>query len=220
VIGERVRRRMSEAAVRLASEVAYRSAGTVEFVHDPESGNFYFLEMNTRIQVEHPVTEMVTGRDLVVEQIRIAAGEPISFTQEDVNIEGHAIECRINAEDPARKFMPCPGEIEVWTPPYQREEIRIDTHCYSGYAVPPHYDSLLAKLIVRAQDRRSAIVSMSDALAAFRVCGVATTIPFHRAVLAHDDFHNAAVHTLWVDQEFMPAMSALEAPAALAAGAA
>ena len=208
VIDHRVRRQMTDAAVSLAAQVAYRGAGTVEFVYDPESQKFYFLEMNTRIQVEHPVTEMVTGRDLVVEQIQIAAGEPISFVQKDVELRGHAIECRINAEDPARNFMPCPGRIEIWDPPPTGNHLRVDTHCYAGYLVPPHYDSLLAKLIVHARDRSSAIQSMSEALAGFTVSGVATTIPFHRAVLGHDDFHSAAIHTRWVDQEFLPAMTA------------
>ena len=157
VIDHRVRRQMTDAAVSLAAQVAYRGAGTVEFVYDPESQKFYFLEMNTRIQVEHPVTEMVTGRDLVVEQIQIAAGEPISFVQKDVELRGHAIECRINAEDPARNFMPCPGRIEIWDPPSTGNHLRVDTHCYAGYVVPPHYDSLLAKLIVHAPDRSSAI---------------------------------------------------------------
>jgi acetyl-CoA carboxylase, biotin carboxylase subunit len=208
VIAERVRRQMTDAAVSLAAQVAYRGAGTVEFVYDPESQKFYFLEMNTRIQVEHPVTEMVTGRDLVVEQIQIAAGEPISFVQKDVELHGHAIECRINAENPARNFMPCPGRIEVWDPPPTGDRLRVDTHCYPGYVVPPHYDSLLAKLIVHSPDRSSAIRSMSEALAGFAVSGVATTIPFHRTVLAHGDFRSAAIHTRWVDQEFLPAMTA------------
>ena len=208
VIDHRVRRQMTDAAVSLAAQVAYRGAGTVEFVYDPESQNFYFLEMNTRIQVEHPVTEMVTGRDLVVEQIQIAAGEPISFVQKDVELRGHAIECRINAEDPARNFMPSPGRIEIWDPPPTGNHLRVDTHCYAGYVVPPHYDSLLAKLIVHARDRSSAIQSMSEALSGFTVSGVATTISFHRAVLGHDDFHAAAIHTRWVDQKFLPAMTA------------
>jgi acetyl-CoA carboxylase biotin carboxylase subunit len=206
-IDDRVREQMSEAAVRLAREVAYRSAGTVEFVYDPQTRHFYFLEMNTRIQVEHPVTEMVTGRDLVVEQIRIAAGEPISFAQEDVELRGHAIECRINAEDPASNFMPCPGAIGTWSPPPTGDGVRIDTHCYADYVVPPHYDSLLAKLIIHGRDRNSAIQSMGEALAAFHVSGVATTIPFHQAVLEHDDFRNAAIHTRWVEREFMPGLS-------------
>jgi acetyl-CoA carboxylase, biotin carboxylase subunit len=216
VIDDRVRQQMSEAAVRLAAQVAYRGAGTVEFVYDPESRNFYFLEMNTRIQVEHPVTEMITGRDLVVEQIRIAAGEPISFAQEELELRGHAIECRVNAEDPGSNFMPSPGRIETWEPPPTGDRVRIDTHCYPGYVVPPFYDSLLAKLIVQASDRGSAIRSTGEALAAFEVSGVATTIPFHRAVLAHDDFRNAAIHTRWVDQEFKPGRSASNSVAGVA----
>jgi acetyl-CoA carboxylase biotin carboxylase subunit len=202
-ISERGRQQMSAAAVRLAREVAYRSAGTIEFIYDPESSNFYFLEMNTRIQVEHPVTEMVTSRDLVIEQIRIAAGEPISFSQEDVKLQGHSIECRINAEDPARNFIPCPGRIETWNPPPASAGMRLDTHCYAGYLVPPYYDSLLGKLIVHAADRSGAIRSMQHALAVLEISGVTTTIPFHRAVLGHGDFRNGAVHTRWVDQEFV-----------------
>ncbi|HEY7244004.1 MAG TPA: acetyl-CoA carboxylase biotin carboxylase subunit [Xanthobacteraceae bacterium] len=212
VIDERVRQRMSEAAVRLARKVAYRSAGTVEFVYDAQARDFYFLEMNTRVQVEHPVTEMVTGRDLVMEQIRIAAGEALSFTQEDVALRGHAIECRINAEDPARNFMPCPGPIRTWNPPPIVDGVRIDTHCYTGYVVPPHYDSLLAKLIIHAADRSAAIRSMGEALAGFDVSGVVTTIPFHQAVLQHDSFQKAAIYNRWVDQEFMPRLSAHQLP--------
>src|ERR1700730_4314546 len=134
-----MRRELTDAAVRLARRVKYLSAGTGEFVYDEEARKSYFLEMNTRIQVEHPVTEMVTGRDLVVEQIRVAAGEPISFTQQDVRLTGHAIECRINAEDAQRNFMPCPGRIAVWQPP-AAHGIRVDTHCYAGYRIPPFYD--------------------------------------------------------------------------------
>jgi acetyl-CoA carboxylase biotin carboxylase subunit len=210
-IDNRVRQSMSEAALRLAQGVAYRSAGTVEFVYDPQTRDFYFLEMNTRIQVEHPVTEMVTGRDLVIEQIRIAAGEPISFAQQDIALRGHAIECRINAEDPACNFAPCPGTIRTWEPP-TGNGVRVDSHCYPDYVVPPHYDSLLAKLIVHGCDRNSAIASAAQALSAFQVAGVATTIPFHQAVLGHDDFHNGAIHTQWVDQEFMPGLPAPHPP--------
>jgi acetyl-CoA carboxylase biotin carboxylase subunit len=194
-----LRRRLCEAALRLARHANYRSAGTVEFVFDEECREAYFLEMNTRIQVEHPVTEMVTGHDLVAEQIRIAGGEPVSFTQEDVRIDGHAIECRINAEDPRRKFMPCPGQLEIWAPP-AGDDVRVDSHCYAGCRIPPFYDSLLAKVIVRGASRAATIDRMVQALAAFKVAGVPTTIPFHLDVLRSDDFRAARVHTRWVDE--------------------
>jgi acetyl-CoA carboxylase biotin carboxylase subunit len=198
-IDSALRRRLCEAALRLARHVNYRSAGTVEFVYDADRREAYFLEMNTRIQVEHPVTEMVTGRDLVAEQICIAGGEPVSFTQEDVRIDGHAIECRVNAEDPRRKFTPCPGQLEIWEPPVG-DDVRVDSHCYAGYRIPPFYDSLLAKLIVRGANRAATIDRMVEALAAFKVAGVPTTIPFHLDVLRSDDFRAARVHTGWVDE--------------------
>jgi len=197
-----LRAELGEAAVRLAKLVHYHGAGTVEFVFDEASRRHYFLEMNTRIQVEHPVTEMVTGRDLVAEQIRIAAGEPISFGQQEVRIEGHAIECRINAEDAEHNFAPSPGTLTAWEPP-DGEHVRVDTHCYSGYVVPPFYDSLLAKLIVRGADRGAAVARMRGALARFVVDGVRTTIPFHQRVLAHDDFHAGRVTTRWVEEQFL-----------------
>jgi len=194
-----LRRRLCEAALRLARHANYRSAGTVEFVFDEECREAYFLEMNTRIQVEHPVTEMVTGHDLVAEQIRIAGGEPVSFTQQDVRIDGHAIECRINAEDPRRKFMPCPGQLEIWAPP-AGDDVRVDSHCFAGCRIPPFYDSLLAMVIVRGASRAATIDRMVEALAAFKVAGVPTTIPFHLDVLRSDDFRGARVHTRWVDE--------------------
>ena len=193
------RAQLGEAALTLARRVGYQNAGTVEFVFDEDSRRFYFLEMNTRIQVEHPVTEMVTGRDLVVEQIRIAAGEPISFRQDEVHLDGHAIECRVNAEDIARDFMPSPGRLLAWAPP-KGESVRVDTHCYPGYLVPPFYDSLLAKIIVHGPDRAAAIGRMIYALGEFEVEGVHTTIPFHTRVLAHDDFLCGRVTTRWVEE--------------------
>jgi len=193
-----LRERLCESALRLARRAGYRSAGTIEFVYDEAANDAYFLEMNTRIQVEHPVTEEVTGQDLVAEQIRIAAGEPISFAQNDVHPTGHAIECRINAEDAARGFMPSPGRLERWAPP-AAPDIRVESHCYPGYVVPPYYDSLLAKVIVRGADRNAAIDRMIEALNGFEVAGVATTIPFQLQVLRHDDFRAARVHTRWVD---------------------
>ena len=194
---------MGECAVRLARNVKYVGAGTVEFVVDEVDKRFYFLEMNTRIQVEHPVTEMVTGVDLVAEQIRVACGFPLSFTQDTVQIDGHSIECRINAEDADRNFLPRAGLIRYWEIPIG-EGVRVDTHCYAGYTIPAHYDSLLAKLIVHAETREKAICKMIEALANFRVVGPATTVPFHMAVLEHDDFVQGRVTTQWVEQKFMP----------------
>jgi len=201
-ISARIRSELAEAAVRLAKRVSYCGAGTVEFVYDVDAERWYFLEMNTRIQVEHPVTEMVTGRDLVAEQIAIAAGAPISFHQSEVAINGHAIECRINAEDPIRNFAPGPGTITAFAPP-SGEGIRVDTHCYAGYRVPPFYDSLLAKVIAWGADRAEAISRMSGALSSFEVAGVPTTIQFHREVLESDDFKAARVTTRWVEEKFL-----------------
>jgi acetyl-CoA carboxylase biotin carboxylase subunit len=197
------RQRMGECAIRLAREVGYYGAGTVEFVVDDDDGRFYFLEMNTRIQVEHPVTEMVTGRDLVAEQIRVACGLPLSFKQDDIVLQGHAIECRINAENPDRNFMPSPGKIAEWHAP-EGEGVRVDSHMYSGATVPPYYDSLLAKLIVHAPDRSLAIERMRDALAQLRVAGVSSTASFHVHVLEHPDFAAGRVTTRWVEDSFLP----------------
>ena len=202
VIDRKLRAELGEAAVTLARRVRYQGAGTVEFVFDEDSRRFYFLEMNTRIQVEHPVTEMVTGHDLVAEQIRIAAGEPVSFAQDEVRVDGHAVECRINAEDAERNFAPSPGRLLAWAPP-EGEGVRIDSHCYQGYLVPPFYDSLLAKVIVHASDRAAAIARMLEALDGFVINGVHTTIPFHKRVLAHDDFRGARVTTRWVEDSFL-----------------
>jgi acetyl-CoA carboxylase biotin carboxylase subunit len=201
VVDASLRARMTDAALRLATHVNYVNAGTVEFVLDLDSMEFYFLEMNTRIQVEHPVTEMITGVDLVAEQIRIAAGEPLSISQDEVQSGGHAIECRINAEIPEQDFAPSPGRIAEWEPP-AGPGIRVDTHCYPGYVVPPFYDSLLAKVIVHGQDRDAAISRMACALDSFNVKGVHTTLPFHRAVLAHPDFKQGRVTTQWVEHKF------------------
>ena len=202
-----LRAAMGEAALALTRRVGYENAGTVEFVLEPESGRFYFIEMNTRIQVEHPVTEMLTGIDLVAEQLRIAAGEPLSLTQADVRIDGHALECRINAEAPDEGFRPCPGLIHGWESP-AGEEVRVDTHIFPGAAVPPFYDSLLAKVIVHAPDRMAAIERMRRALATFRVEGVETTIRLHRRILDHPDFIGGRVHSRWVEEELMAARSA------------
>ncbi len=208
-----LREELTTAAVLLARRARYHGAGTVEFVLDDDTRRWYFLEMNARIQVEHPVTEMITGRDIVREQIYIASGAPLAFKQGDVALKGHAIECRINAEDPTRNFAPGPGVLEQWQPP-AGAGIRVDTHCHPGYLVPPFYDSLLAKVIVHAESRSRAITAMSAALAEFDVRGVPTTIPFHRQVLAHEDFCAGRVTTRWVEETFLPTMQLQAAPTA------
>ena len=185
-VDSKLRKRMGEAAVRGAKAVNYNSVGTIEFLVDPQ-GSYYFMEMNTRIQVEHPVTEAVTGIDLIKEQIRVAAGHRLSFSQEDVHWKGHAIECRINAEDPDRDFMPCPGQVTLYHPP-GGPGIRVDSHLYTGYRVPPHYDSLLAKVIATGATRREAIQTMLRALDEMAVDPLKTTIPFHRKVLNDPSF--------------------------------
>jgi acetyl-CoA carboxylase biotin carboxylase subunit len=204
VLDAGLRGELADAAVRLAKRVGYVGAGTVEFVFDEDSRRWYFLEMNTRIQVEHPVTEMITGRDLVAEQIRIAAGQPISFTQDEVRLTGHAIECRINAEDASLNFAPRPGRLTVWSAPVG-EGIRVDTHCYPGYLVPPYYDSLLAKVITHGTDRTQALERMRAALAGLEVGGIPTTAPFHQQVLVHEDFRTGRVTTRWVEDKFLAA---------------
>ena len=218
-VDEAMRRAMGECAVSLTRNAAYCGAGTIEFVVDQRDNKYFFLEMNTRIQVEHPVTEMITGFDLVAEQIRVAAGLPLSFTQTDVLLKGHAIECRINAEDPDRSFLPRPGLISRWDVP-SGEGIRVDSHCYAGYTVPPYYDSLLGKLIVHAPTREQAIARMRQALGGLRVEGPSTTAPFHDAVLAHDDFLKGKVTTRWVEETFLPQRKEAQKAAAQAAKAA
>jgi acetyl-CoA carboxylase biotin carboxylase subunit len=193
-----MRRRMGEAACRLAAAVGYVNAGTVEFLVDHER-KFYFLEMNTRLQVEHPVTELVTGRDLVREQIRIAAGEKLGYTQDDIAFNGHAIECRINAEDPDANFMPSPGKILGLRAP-GGPWVRDDAGVYEGYTVPRHYDTLMAKLIVWAPDRDSAIARMDRALAEYHVSGVRTTLPVLRRILRHPDFAAGRLDTHFMER--------------------
>ncbi|AMO25415.1 acetyl-CoA carboxylase [Ramlibacter tataouinensis] len=201
---------MGQCALRLARNVGYFGAGTVEFVVDARDNRFYFLEMNTRIQVEHPVTEMITGRDLVAEQIRVAAGLPLSFTQDEITLHGHAIECRLNAEDPDRNFLPRPGLITGWKAP-AGPGIRLDSHCCAGYTVPPYYDSMIGKLIVHAPTRSEAIAKMTAALSDLQVQGVTTTAAFHEAVLADADFAAGQVTTRWVEETFLPARKAARA---------
>ncbi|EJL24304.1 acetyl-CoA carboxylase biotin carboxylase subunit [Brevibacillus sp. BC25] len=185
-LSEELRRQMGEAAVAAAKSVSYHGAGTVEFLLD-KHGQFYFMEMNTRIQVEHPVTELVTGIDLIKEQLTVAAGQPLSFTQEDIQMDGWAIECRINAENPAKNFMPSPGRITEYLAP-GGFGVRVDSAAYAGYSIPPYYDSMIAKLIVWGKDRNEAIDRMKRALSEFVVEGITTTIPFHLKVLEHEVF--------------------------------
>jgi acetyl-CoA carboxylase, biotin carboxylase subunit len=194
-----LRDRMGQAAVALASNIGYAGAGTLEFLLDTD-GSFYFMEMNTRIQVEHPVTEMVTSFDLVKEQIRVAANEPISFQGDGRRLRGHAIECRINAEDPARNFQPCPGLITAYHPP-GGPGVRVDTHVYAGYTVPPYYDSLLAKVIVHGNDREEALTRMGQALDSFILEGVTTTISFLARVIRHPDFVTGDIDTRFLERE-------------------
>jgi acetyl-CoA carboxylase, biotin carboxylase subunit len=196
VVTPAIRQDLTAAALRLCRAAGYESAGTVEFVLDGQ-GRFYFLEVNTRIQVEHPVTEMVTGVDLVREQIRIAAGEPMTLTQETVQFRGHAIECRITAEDPVT-FVPNPGRITSYLPP-GGPGIRVDSHCFGGYTVPPYYDSLVAKVIAHGADRTEAIARMRRALAEFLFEGIKSTIPFHARLLADPRFVEGTYSTTFLE---------------------
>lgn len=200
-----VRQALCASAVALAREVNYRGAGTVEYLYDETSGEFYFIEVNTRIQVEHPVTEMITGIDLVQEMIRVAAGEKLSVRQDDIRVTGHAIECRINAEDPARGFLPGPGTIEALGVP-TGEGIRFDTMLYEGYTVPPFYDSLLGKLIVWGETRDACIARLAEALDNLEIRGLATTIPLHQALAADPSVASGDVHTRflepWLETDF------------------
>jgi acetyl-CoA carboxylase biotin carboxylase subunit len=193
-----LRKKMGKAAIRLAEAAHYTNAGTVEFLVD-EKGNFYFLEVNKRIQVEHPITEEVTGIDLVQQQILIAMGEPLRISQGNVQFRGHAIECRINAEDPFDDFRPCPSRIEMYYPPGGRG-IRLDSHIYSGYSVPPYYDSMIGKLIAYGKDRREAIDRMSRALGEFILTGIKTTIPFEQAIMQDPNFRRGVYSTNFIDQ--------------------
>jgi len=189
---------MCEMAARGAASIGYRNAGTMEFLYD-QDGSFYFMEMNTRIQVEHPVTEEVTGIDLVKEQILVAAGEPMSFRQQDVVWNGHAIECRINAEDFEHGFRPSPGRVTYWYRP-GGPGLRVDSHVYAGYVIPPYYDSMIGKLIAHGKDRAEAIRRMQIALEEMIVEGIQTTIPFHRLALASDRFRRGDLSTRFVEE--------------------
>ncbi|HEY7472833.1 MAG TPA: acetyl-CoA carboxylase biotin carboxylase subunit [Gemmatimonadota bacterium] len=195
---DELRGRMGEAAVSGAAQIGYEGAGTIEFLL-AESGEFYFMEMNTRIQVEHPVTELVTGQDLVLRQLTIAEGEPLDIRQDQVKFRGHAIECRINAEDPDRNFMPTPGRIETFHQP-GGPGVRVDTAAYQSYFIPPHYDSLVAKVLTHGNDRAQAIARMRVALDEFVVEGIATTIPLHRRLIQEPRFLAGELHTRFVEE--------------------
>ena len=194
-----MRKKMGKAAVKAAEAVGYVNAGTIEFLYNEEKKEFYFIEMNTRIQVEHPITEEVTGIDLVKEQIRIAAGEELGYTQKDIQFTKHAIECRINAEDPFNNFQPCPGKIEFMHVPGGLG-VRVDKHVYSGYTIPSYYDSMLAKLICYGPDRKTALDRMSRALDEFIIRGIKTTIPLHKIIIKDPNFRRGRYSTAFIER--------------------
>jgi acetyl-CoA carboxylase biotin carboxylase subunit len=204
VLSPELRNEMGAAAVAACKKLGYASAGTVEFLLDQDN-KYYFMEMNTRIQVEHAVTEMVTLADIVRNQIRIAEGERLGYTQNDLMIVGHAIECRINAEDPARNFAPSPGQVQSLRLP-GGPGIRIDSHMFEGYRIPPYYDSLVAKVIAWGHDRAEACARMRRALSEMTMEGIHTTIPFHLRLLADERFIRGDVHTRFVEDELMRAV--------------
>ena len=195
-ITEEQRNMIGERCVKACQEIGYRSAGTFEFLF--EDGEFYFIEMNTRLQVEHPVTELITGMDLVREQLRVAAGEKLSVRQEDIRIQGHAIECRINAEDP-KTFMPSPGLITLYHPP-GGPGVRIDSHVYSGYKVPPYYDSMIGKLITFGADRNAAIARMKNALTEIVIEGIKTNVPLHQEIFQHAAFQQGGTDIHYLEK--------------------
>jgi len=194
----KLRDKIGKAAVRIAEAARYTNAGTVEFIVD-DNGNYYFLEVNKRIQVEHPVTEEVTGIDLVRAQLEIAMGEPLRYSQSDIVFKGHAIECRINAEDPFDDFRPSPGRVEMYYQPGGRG-VRVDTHAYAGYTIPPTYDSMIGKLIVKGADRREAIDRMNRALNEYLITGVKTTVSFQQAIMQDPNFRRGVYSTTFVEQ--------------------
>jgi acetyl-CoA carboxylase biotin carboxylase subunit len=198
-LNSEIREQMGEAAVKAAKAVDYTGAGTVEFIYDYRNAKFYFMEMNTRIQVEHPVTEMVTGTDLIKQQILVASGEKLTLTQEDVTFKGWAIECRINAENPEKNFMPSPGKINMYLPP-GGIGIRVDSAAYPGYSIPPYYDSMIAKVISYGATREEAIARMKRALSEYVVEGINTTIPFHLRLLEHETFVKGDFNTKFLEK--------------------
>ena len=196
---------LRESAVRLAEELGYVGAATVEFLVDAQRGDFLFLELNARVQVEHPVTEQVTGIDIVREQLRIAAGLPLSFAHREVTISGHAVECRINAEDPERGFLPSPGTVDVWVPP-QGAGIRIDTFVQPGAVVQPYYDSMIAKVITHGPSRAEALSLMERALARLRIAPIRTTTDLQRAIVSDERYRSYPIHTRWLEDVFLPGL--------------
>jgi len=197
IMTDELRARMGETAVKAASSIGYTNAGTVEFIY--ANGEYYFLEMNTRIQVEHPITEAVTGVDLVKEQLKIAAGRELCCAQNEISVRGHAIECRINAEDPLNDFAPNPGKITGYRSP-GGNGVRVDSGVYNNYTIPPYYDSMISKLIVWGRTRKEAIARMQRALSEYIILGVKTTIPFHKSMMTNQHFRDASLHTHFVDQ--------------------
>ena len=198
LMSEELRKRMGDASIKLCESVGYTNAGTIEYLVD-DDGNFYFMEMNTRIQVEHPITEEVYGCDLVKQQIQVAAGEHLGKHVLEARPRGHAMECRINAEDPEKNFMPCPGNIELYYAPGGRG-VRIDSHAYAGYPIPPNYDSMIAKVIATASSRSACISRMSRALSEYMITGIKTTIPFQQAIMQNSSFREGKYHTGFVEQ--------------------
>ena len=196
---QKLREQMGDAAVKAAEAVNYRGAGTVEFIFDHINQKFYFMEMNTRIQVEHPVTEMITGIDLIQQQLKVAAGEKLAFRQKDIKINGWSIECRINAENPSKNFMPSPGKVTMYMPP-GGYGVRVDSAMYTGYTIPPFYDSMVAKLIVHADTREEAVARMKRALDEFIIEGVDTTIPFHLNLMDHEVFKSGDFDTKFLEK--------------------
>ncbi len=199
VLSDSTRAKICESAVKAAKAAGYENAGTIEFLYDEDSDKYYFMEMNTRVQVEHPITEMVTGVDIVKEQIRIAAGEKLSYTQDDIKISGHAIECRINAEDPSRNFAPCPGTIDYLLMPSGGLGLRVDSAIYQGYEIPPYYDSMLAKVIAHGRDREEAIAKMKRALYEFVIEGVDTNIEYQNKILNNKQFEKCQYNTSFLE---------------------
>lgn len=199
VLSESTRAKICDSAVRAAKAAGYENAGTIEFLYDEDSDKYYFMEMNTRVQVEHPITEMVTGIDIVKEQIRIAAGEKLLYTQDDIKISGHAIECRINAENPSRNFAPCPGTIDYLLMPSGGLGLRVDSAIYQGYEIPPYYDSMLAKVIVHGRDRDEAIAKMKRALYEFIIEGVDTNIEYQNKILNNKQFEKCQYNTSFLE---------------------